>query len=102
MQAIVRGVRAVVATENHAVGDVLFRSETHALAKILNHSCRPNCTVHHDAIVATQIIRAGTEIALDYTCNNTAINNAPTTTCMDCGATLNGRHTQCMRGAGSI
>ncbi len=100
MQALVRGISCIVATRNHAIGDTLFRKKS-PMMEYVNHSCKPNATLHHNNVVATHHIVMGTEITLNFTeirFDTDSLN----TVCMDCGSMLCGENTQCMQSNGSI
>ena len=100
MQATVRGLLCAISTSNHAVGDILFR-KTSPVADAIQHSCRPNAIICDAGIVATEQITLGTEITLDYVSTDWQVNHPPRR-CLDCGAILCNRLTECKGGSMAI
>ena len=92
MQAVVRGLRCVVATQNSEVGDILFRKNFPAMESV-NHSCKPNSKIHDNNVIAIQRIVTGTEITVDFTVHEEMGGG----NCLECGAILEGKYTSCLR-----
>ena len=99
MQATIRGIRCVIATQSHRIGDVIMRRNS-PVTDAIHHSCNSNAVIMNGKVVATQPIMKGTEIMLDFTSpaiqeENLAIQRERTVLCMDCGSVLTGTTTEC-------
>lgn len=99
MQAVVRGIRCVVAASNYSVGDIITRS-TSPIIHDLSHSCKPNVVLRDSGLTAMQSIEKGAELTMDLTCSTVELQSEKT--CSECGAVLRGFTTQCMASVGNI
>ena len=99
MQAVVRGIRCVVATSNYSVGDIIARSNS-PVVDSLTHSCKPNVILRDTGITAMQPIEMGSELVMDFTSSSHQLKTEKQ--CLECGAVLQGFTTQCMMSIGNV